>query len=57
MALVFLCSLLPDNGECIHILILRKDPTTSTSVLCDKENIKYIFCEGKLAVEDGRLAW
>ena len=46
-----------EEGKLADLLILKDDPTCSTDVLYDTINIKYIITDGRLSVEDGRLAW
>ena len=46
-----------EEGKLADLLILKDDPTCSTDVLYDTSNIKYIITDGRLSVEDGRLAW
>ncbi len=46
-----------ETGKTADMIILEKDPTESVDVLTDHTNFKYIITNGRLAVENGRLAW
>lgn len=46
-----------EEGKLADLLILKKNPLENADVLCDTDNIKCIIADGRLAVEDGRLAW
>jgi imidazolonepropionase-like amidohydrolase len=39
------------------LLVVKKDPTADAEVLYDASNIRWIISNGRLAVEDGRLAY
>ena len=42
-------------GTAADLLVVDKDPSTSLDVLYDAANIRRVFSNGRLAVEDGRL--
>jgi imidazolonepropionase-like amidohydrolase len=44
-------------GKEADLLVVRKDPTKSTDVLYNEENIYLTFIKGRLTVEDGRFVW
>lgn len=44
-------------GKLADLLILKADPTESTEVLLNIDNIKCIITDGRLTLEDGRFAW
>lgn len=44
-------------GKEADLLVLKKDPTENEEVFYQAENIYLTFVKGRLAVEDGRLAW
>lgn len=44
-------------GKEADLLVVRKDPTKSTDVLYNAENIYLTFIKGRLTVEDGRFVW
>lgn len=46
-----------EPGKLADLLVVRKDPTVDPMVLYDPSNIYLTFCDGKLTVEDGLLAW
>ncbi|BBY30372.1 metal-dependent hydrolase family protein [Mycolicibacterium sediminis] len=46
-----------EPGKLADLLVLRRDPTEDPMVLYDAENIHLTFCDGKLTVIDGLLAW
>ncbi|MFB6610278.1 amidohydrolase family protein [Agromyces sp. NPDC056379] len=46
-----------EPGKLADLLVLRQDPTEDPRVIYDSENIRLIFCDGKLTVEDGNFAW
>ena len=46
-----------EAGKDADLLVVKKDPTNSTDVLYDKKNIWLTIVNGRLAVEDGRLAF
>ena len=46
-----------EPGKLADLLVLRQDPTDDPRVIYDSENIRLIFCDGKLTVEDGNFAW
>lgn len=46
-----------EPGKAADLLVVRGDPTSSVDVLYDAANIRWVFTQGRLAVEDGRLAF
>lgn len=46
-----------EEGKAADLLIMKKDPTADVGIITDPSNIKCIIVNGRLAVEDGRLAW
>lgn len=50
-----ICSVEP--GKLADLLVLRRDPTVDPMVVYDVANIYLTFCDGKLTVVDGLLAW
>lgn len=46
-----------EAGKNADLLILKKDPTSDVDVIYNDDNILYIISNGKLAVEEGRLAF
>lgn len=46
-----------ESGKNADLLIVKQDPTSDTSVLYCAENLRMIIQNGRLAVEDGRLAY
>ena len=46
-----------ETGKEADLLVLRKDPTQNEEVFYNASNIFLTFCAGRLAVENGRLAW
>lgn len=48
-------SVQPDKAA--DLLVVTKDPTVDPEVVCDAANIRWVILNGRLAVEDGRLAY
>ena len=46
-----------EPGKLADLLVLRRDPTVDPMVVYDVANIYLTFCDGKLTVVDGLLAW
>lgn len=46
-----------EAGKEADLLVLRQDPTENENVFFNAENIYLTFSKGRLAVENGRLAW
>jgi imidazolonepropionase-like amidohydrolase len=46
-----------EAGKAADLLVVSGDPTASVDVLYDARNIRWVFTQGRLAVEDGRLAF
>jgi imidazolonepropionase-like amidohydrolase len=46
-----------EPGKAADLLVVNKDPTADADVLYDARNIRWIISNGRLAVEDGRLAY
>lgn len=46
-----------EAGKLADLLVLDADPTADGDVLCTIAHMKYVISDGRLAVEDGRLAW
>ena len=46
-----------DEGKAADLLILRKNPCSGEEVLYNPKNIRLIISGGRLAVEEGRLAF
>ncbi len=46
-----------EAGKNADLLIIKKDPTCDTEVLYHGENIRMVILNGRLAVEEGRLAF
>jgi imidazolonepropionase-like amidohydrolase len=46
-----------EPGKAGDRLVLTKDPSSDPEVLYDAANIRWVIAGGRLAVEDGRLAW
>jgi len=43
-----------EPGKAADLLVVTKDPTASADVLYDAGNLRWIICNGRLAVEEGR---
>jgi len=46
-----------EAGKAADMLVLTTDPSTDPEVLYDPATIRWVITNGRLAVEDGRLAW
>jgi len=46
-----------ERGKAADLLVVKRNPVSSVDVLYDPQNISMIFSGGRLAVEDGRLAF
>jgi len=46
-----------EAGKNADLLVVKKDPTADADVLYNVENLRMVILNGKLAVEDGRLAY
>jgi imidazolonepropionase-like amidohydrolase len=46
-----------EPGKAADLLVVTKDPTTDSGVLYDAGNIRWVIGNGRLAVEEGRLAF
>lgn len=44
-------------GKNADLLVVKRDPTSNANILYNPENIRYIILNGRLAVEEGRLAF
>jgi imidazolonepropionase-like amidohydrolase len=44
-------------GKAADLLVVTQDPTSDPEVLYDDANIRWVIANGRLAVEEGRLAW
>jgi len=44
-------------GKIADLLVVRADPTADPLAIYESSNIYLTFCDGKLTVEDGILAW
>lgn len=44
-------------GKNADLLVVKRDPTSNNNILYNPENIRYIILNGRLAVEEGRLAY
>ena len=44
-------------GMAADLLVVEGDPSASLKTLYDAGNIRWVFTNGRLAVEDGRLAY
>lgn len=44
-------------GKNADLLVVKRDPTSNNNILYNPENIRYIILNGRLAVEEGRLAF
>ena len=46
-----------EAGKNADLLVVKKDPTQSTDVLCDTGNLRMVILNGRLAVEEGRFCY
>lgn len=46
-----------EAGKNADLLVVKKDPTRDTDVLYNAENLRMVILNGRLAVEEGRLAY
>jgi imidazolonepropionase-like amidohydrolase len=46
-----------EPGKAADLLVVTKDPTGSAEVLYDAGNLRWVILNGRLAVEEGRLAY
>ena len=46
-----------EPGKAADLLVVTADPSAGVDVLYDAGNIRWVFSNGRLAVEDGRLAY
>lgn len=46
-----------ETGKAADFLVLTADPTADARVLYEAGNIRWVISHGRLAVEEGRLAW
>jgi imidazolonepropionase-like amidohydrolase len=46
-----------EPGKAADLLVVRNDPTSDPEVLYDAANLRWVVSNGRLTVEDGRLAY